>query len=261
MTNNLKERLDRLATKYNSPEFFTRDPVSFPTRYSDKRDIEISALVTSIIAWGRRDMILRDAERIHAIMEHEPYHFVTEGDIEAIGEGNLHRTFFGRHLRYLLRGLREIYGRYGSLEDLAAAECVQKKEAPAWELAAIINKILDDANAGAHNPLIGPSRCLPSKPETSALKRFNMMLRWLVRNDGKVDLGVWDVLKPSQLYIPLDVHSGRTGRALGLLTRTADDRRAAEELTASLRRLRPDDPTFYDFALFGAAEAGEFKTE
>ena len=48
------------------------------------------------------------------------------------------------------------------------------------------------------------------------LKRFNMALRWLVRSDGIVDIGCWKALAPSQLFIPLDVHSASTARSLGL---------------------------------------------
>ncbi|MDE6812569.1 MAG: DUF2400 domain-containing protein, partial [Duncaniella sp.] len=76
-------------------------------------------------------------------------------------------------------------------------------------------------------------------------------LRWLVRNDGIVDLGVWDIIKPSQLFIPLDVHVGDISRELGLLTRKANDRRSVDEVTAHLRRFNPADPIVYDFALFG----------
>ncbi len=71
-----------------------------------------------------------------------------------------------------------------------------------------------------------------------------------MRDDGIVDLGVWDVIKPSQLYIPLDVHVGDTSRELGLLSRNANDRRSVEELTATLRRFNPADPVIYDYALF-----------
>ena len=78
-----------------------------------------------------------------------------------------------------------------------------------------------------------------------------MALRWLVRNDGIVDMGVWTCIKPSQLFIPLDVHVGDTARALGLVSRRANDRRTVEELTGVLRQMRPADPVVYDFALFG----------
>ena len=47
------------------------------------------------------------------------------------------------------------------------------------------------------------------------------------------------------------MHVGNTARALGLLDRRANDRRAVEQLTALLRTINPDDPCIYDYALFG----------
>ena len=82
-------------------------------------------------------------------------------------------------------------------------------------------------------------------------------MRWLVRNDGIVDLGMWSVLTPAQLFIPLDVHSGNTARAIGLLSRRQNDRRAVFELTEHLRAFKPDDPVIYDFAFFGYAPCRE----
>ena len=59
------------------------------------------------------------------------------------------------------------------------------------------------------------------------------------------------MLRPSQLYIPLDVHVNDTARQLGLLTRKAADRKAVVELTGNLRRFNSEDPVLYDYALFG----------
>ena len=79
-----------------------------------------------------------------------------------------------------------------------------------------------------------------------------MFLRWMVRKDKNgVDFGIWKKIKPSQLYCPLDIHSGNVARSLGLLTRNANDWKAVEELTANLRKFDPFDPVKYDFALFG----------
>ena len=78
-----------------------------------------------------------------------------------------------------------------------------------------------------------------------------MALRWLVRDDGIVDMGVWRSIPKSRLFIPLDVHVGDTARALGLIDRRANDRRTVVELTNVLRQMRPDDPVIYDYALFG----------
>lgn len=255
----VKELLDVLAQRYNTPEFIADDPVQFARRFGEQRDAEIASLLVSSIAWGKRSMILRNADRMLGILENEPYRFVMEGDIEAIGEDNIHRTFFGRHLRHYLRALRLLYRRYGSLENFAVALGAPVAEAPAWTIAEGINGLLEEANA-AH-PLDGPNRCIPAKPDTSALKRLNMALRWLVRNDGIVDLGMWKALRPSQLYIPLDVHSGNTARGLGLLERRQNDRRAVEELTGRLRRFNATDPVIYDFALFGVGVNGDTYTD
>lgn len=251
----MKEYLDSLVLKYNVPEFAASDPVGFPRSFSAKADIEISALLTSTIAWGRRPMILANATRLHELLGHEPARFVAQGDIEGIPEANIHRTFFGRHLRHWLRGLRELYRRYGSLEDFAASIGAAQSEAPSWLIAKELRALIADANTGY--PAEDGSRGLPADIAHTALKRFNMALRWLVRNDGIVDIGCWSVLKPSQLFIPLDVHSAGTARALGLLQRRSNDRRAVEELTAKLAEFNPADPTIYDFALFGAGIAGE----
>lgn len=161
---------------------------------------------------------------------------------------NIHRTFFARDLRAFMRGLYPIYAKYGSLQEFARAQNIGVSEFPSWSLAEAMNQVLAEANAGRAE--VNLSRCLPQNLKSTALKRLNMALRWLVRNDGIVDMGVWDVIRPSQLFIPLDVHVGDVAREFGLLTRNANDRRSVEELTATLRRFNPEDPVLYDYALF-----------
>jgi len=51
--------------------------------------------------------------------------------------------------------------------------------------------------------------------------------------------------------LPLDVHTSRQARALGLLERKQDDWKATLELTERCRALCANDPARYDFALFG----------
>ena len=79
-----------------------------------------------------------------------------------------------------------------------------------------------------------------------------MYLRWMVRQDNKgVDLGIWKSISPVALSCPLDVHSGNVARKLELLTRKQNDAKALLELDTNLRKLDPNDPVKYDFALFG----------
>ena len=238
--------LDSEAKRINSPQFILADPVQFPRRYSKLQDIEIAALLSATIAWGNRKMICRNADRMLAIMGHDPYNFVMEGAYEEIPDGNIHRTFFSKNLRHFLRGLHRIYSRHGSLNDFAKHVHAAASELPSWTLVEHMNHELREANNGTDD-----SRCLPLNLKSTALKRVNMALRWLVRDDGIVDMGVWNALTPSQLFIPLDVHVGNTARSLGLISRNANDKRTVLELTGILRDHRPQDPVWYDYALFG----------
>lgn len=241
------ELLDREATRINRPEFIGNDPVQFPRRFSRREDIETVAFLSAIIAWGRRTMICRDAERMLTLMDHEPYAYVMEQGYEDLDPRmNLHRTFFAEHFQWFLRGLRRIFRDYGSLDSFSAAVGAGKCEAPAWKLVEEMERVMRDENQGLDCP-----QCLPVNLRNTALKRVNMALRWLVRDDGIVDMGIWESIPKSKLYIPLDVHAGNTARSLGLLDRKANDRKSVELLTSELAAIRPEDPVFYDYALFG----------
>lgn len=251
----MKAFLDEQAALINRPEFITDDPVQFPRRFDRLQDIEIVSFLASLIAWGKRTMICRDAERLLALMGHDPYNYVMdEGYLDLDPARNIHRTFFVRDLQHLLKGLREIYRRYPSIDAFSAAVNATDDPAPAWKLVGEMQKIITDANGGTVS-----KRGLTNNLKQTALKRVNMALRWLVRDDGIVDMGVWSSIPKSKLYIPLDVHVGNTARDLGLLTRKQDDRKAVEELTSVLRSFRPEDPAYYDYALFGIGVTGGAK--
>ncbi len=247
----LRQWLDSEARRVNTPEFIAADPVQFPRRFTRQQDIEAVALLSATVAWGNRKMICANCEKMLRLMNHDPYNYIMDEGYEELPDMNIHRTFFASDMRHYLRGLHAVFARHGSLGAFARAAHIELDEAPAWRLAAALNRELDAANGG-----VADGRCLPRNLDSTALKRLNMALRWLVRDDGIVDIGIWrDVLSPSQLFIPLDVHVADNARALGLLERRSNDRRAVEQLTAALRTIRPDDPVLYDFALFGLLPA------
>ena len=247
MESDIRELLESEAQRINSPEFIDSDPVLFPRRFETLQDIEIAALLSATISWGNRKMICRNCDKMLSMMGGQPFRFVMDKGYEDLDdETNIHRTFFVRNLKHYLRGLHEINRSHGSLQEYARHIDISSSPFPAWRLMEGINNELQQANGGACD-----SRCLPSNLGNTALKRVNMALRWLVRNDRIVDMGVWDVITPAQLFIPLDVHVGDTARELGLLTRKANDRRSVEEVTSSLREICPDDPVKFDYALFG----------
>lgn len=248
----IRELLENEAAKINCKDFINDDPVQFPRRFEDLRDIEVASLLVAAISWGKRTMILRDADRLLSLMDNQPFAYMMDKGYEDLdGNMNIHRTFFARHLQWYLRGLREVYLHHDSLDSFSISIGAGESEAPAWTLTDRLQKIVTDANGGE-----SCAQCLPTNLRTTALKRINMALRWLVRDDGIVDMGVWRSIPKSKLFIPLDVHVGNTGRALGLLDRKANDRKSTEILTEKMREIKPEDPALMDFALFGIGVTG-----
>jgi uncharacterized protein (TIGR02757 family) len=238
----LAQKLDFWHKKICTKNFIADDPVKFPRRYSKKEDIEIAAFLTATIAWGRRDLILRSAEKMFAVMGKSPFSYIASQEYKKLKNKNIHRTFFESDLKYFCRGFEHCYAKYGNLEQLfASAESV-------WEDIAVFREEMAKGNKGQYSKHISN----PGEKESggSACKRLNLALRWLVRG-GPVDLGLWKSIKPSALFIPLDVHVARTARKLGLLERKSNDKKAVIELTHRLREFCADDPVKYDFALFG----------
>jgi len=240
--------LNNWYTKVCTPGFIPLDPVQFILRYKKREDIEIAAFLSATIAWGRRDLILRSAEKMFALMGKSPYDFVMSGDYQRLKNKNIHRTFFESDLKYFCRGFKHIYTKYGNIENLFVSSPEN-----IWEGIALFREEMAKANKGEYSKHISN----PGKEDKngSACKRLNLALRWLVRHKP-VDSGLWKSIKPSALYIPLDVHVARTARKLGLLKRNSNDKKAVIELTEKLRIYDVNDPVKYDFALFGMGVTG-----
>lgn len=250
----MKEFLEEKYLRYNQPEFIENDPVSIPHLFSEKQDIEISAFLTSTIAWGRRDQIIFSSRELVKRMGMSPYDFLMssdDDDLEAFSDF-YYRTFQGQDCIYFLKSLKRIYSNFESIEDILIESFVQEagmKRALTYFRSVFFNsdhlqrteKHFADVNKGA------------------AGKRLNMFFRWMLRNDNRgVDFGLWERIPASDLYIPLDVHSGNIARKLGLLKRKGNDWKAVEELTEVLRLFDNNDPVKYDFALFGLGVNEEF---
>ena len=247
MNHELKEHLDHLTLKYNTPDFINDDPVQFPRRYSERQDIEIVAFLIATIAWGKRSMILNSSNRLLNIMGKSPYDFVmSDGWKNLDPDKCVHRTFFNRDLFYYCNGLKGIYNEYNSLEDIFTLN----GNCDVWQGIQNFRDKIQEVNNGVSSIHISNPYCENPK-KGSACKRLHLALRWLVRNDGIVDIGIWKKLKASDLMIPLDVHVGRISRELGLVNRKSNDRTTVEELTAQLKKFDSNDPIKYDFALFG----------
>lgn len=243
----IKDYLDQKADTYNRKAFIDTDPISVPHRYSKKEDIEIMGFLIATLAWGNRKIILKSGQNLIELLEDQPYDFVinhSKSDLKGL-KPFVHRTFNSEDLHYFLQALQHIYKNYIGLE-------------------AVFSKEFDLSHTNFRNSIVGfrnvffsqsfPARTakhVSNPDQNSACKRINMYLRWMVRKDQRgVDFGLWN-LPASKLSCPLDLHSGKVARELGLLLRKQNDWLAVEELDAILRSFDSEDPVKYDFALFG----------
>ena len=227
MNKEIIAQLREWADTYNDPQYFQEDPIAFPTRFAELsargerclKDVEVAAVFAAHFAWGRRSMIVRDCGRLFDEMNWRPYDYVMLGvwRDEAV---SVHRTIKWSEVAAICERLKEFYEGHESLEALTVNEMRVR-----------IFGQKEDAKA-------------PNK-------KINMMRRWMVRDDGKVDLGVWKGTSPESLLIPLDVHVYEQATELGLTSRKPKDIKTVMEITDAFREVFPGDPCKGDFALFG----------
>ncbi len=241
----LKDFLDEKVIQYNNFDFIESDPIQIPHLFTLKEDIEIAGFLSATIAWGNRKMIIKNSKNLMDIMGNSPYDFVMNHSEDNLGslDNFVHRTFNSLDAKTFMKALQNIYKNHNGLEAVFSKNQEENSmQKSIHEFKKIFFEIehLQRTQKHISDPL-----------NNSAAKRINMFLRWMVRNDNKVDFGIWNTISTSKLSCPLDVHSGNVARKLGLLKRKQNDGKALAELDLSLRKLDKNDPVKYDFALFG----------
>ena len=185
------------------------------------KDVEIAGLIAAHLAWDRRDMIVRDCNRAFEEMQWRPLEYVMRGEYRC-GQESLHRTIRWSEFAAICGRMRVFYAANESVEPLTP------------------DQIRVQIYGQASNPKM-------------ANKKIHMFRRWMVRNDGIVDLGLWSHTSPADLIIPLDTHVHASALKLGITTRKSADITTALEITEFLKEAFPDDPCKGDFALFAYA--------
>ncbi|MDA1182142.1 MAG: TIGR02757 family protein [Bacteroidetes bacterium] len=251
--NNIKTFLDDKVHEFNRVSFIELDPISIPHRFSSKEDIEISGFLAATLAWGNRKSIIQNANKLMDDMGESPFDFVMNASSQQLKKLQfVHRTFNSDDLRVFIKCLRNIYKTHGGMEKIFANGSTNDS----MQLA--ISEFKRIFFSSDH--LERTEKHVSDPEKGSSAKRLNMMLRWFVRTDNRgVDFGIWNnSIKPSQLSLPLDVHTGNIARKLGILQRTQNDAKAVKEIDLVLRSFDPNDPVKYDFALFGLGAIDKF---
>ena len=247
MKTDLKTHLEDLVKKYETKEFIVNDPIQFPHRFKDKKDIEIAGFLSALFAYGKREVFIKKLDILFDKMNNEPLNFVINFSKDnSILDDFDYRFSVGIDIKQIILILKELYTQDSSLESLFEY---------GWNSSGTIKGTLQTVvdyfySRKTLNVTKGFYHLLPNPTKNSACKRLNMFLRWMIR-DGEVDLGVWNFIPKSELLIPLDVHVAKISLSLGLLARSQKDYNSVIELMENLKKFDNNDPVKYDFAMFG----------
>ena len=219
---------------YHRADFIQSDPVQFPHRYTLKQDIEVSGLLTAIMSFGNRKQILKKADELHGLMGDSPYQYVLSCQWEKDFPTGATNSFY-RMLSYadFYGYFRRLYIAYTQFESLEEALMLYPG-IPMEKLCAFLE-------VSAKSPQ----------------KKLNMFLRWMIRRDSEVDLGIWESFDRRDLIVPLDTHVCRVAHYFKLTDTETFSLKNARQITAGLATVFPDDPCLGDFALFGLGVNGE----
>jgi uncharacterized protein (TIGR02757 family) len=226
------------------------DPIGPVRRYRGAADLELAGLVGACLAFGNAKAL---RAKVSAAFDRLGPDLSRAADDElgvfAALAGWKHRLYLGEDVARLIIGARRVQRAHGSLERCFTSELGRHGELRA-ALSAWVRQIREagglDAALGTRR---GAQHILPDPSKTSGCKRLMLYLRWMVRPDDGVDLGVWKTVSPSLLLIPVDTHIYKLSRNLGFTQRRSLDWGTTEEITAALRRLDPADPVRFDFPL------------
>lgn len=251
----LKDFLEAKVKQYNQSSFIGHDPVQIPHLFSKQQDIEIAGFFAAIFSWGQRTTIINKSKELLELMDMQPFVFIMQAEEKdlAVFDRFVHRTFNNTDCRYFVKALQQIFKKHETLGNLFQSIYVESDG-----MAMALSQFKQVFFSMPHEKRTEKHIADPLKGSTA--KRLNMFLRWMVRKDNYgVDFGIWNKIPSSALYLPLDIHSARIARELGLLSRTINDWKAVEEVTGNLRKLDPEDPVKYDYALFGTGVFEKFQ--
>ncbi|MCK9372536.1 MAG: TIGR02757 family protein [Sulfuricurvum sp.] len=236
----IQERLNAEAVARNCEDELSKghpDPLMVARRYGD----ETVALACALFSYGSAVAIVKFLESLD-------FSLLEQGDSEILRgcQNRYYRFQNSEDCGQFLITLKRLRGVGGSGRIF---ETGYREGGIIGGLNLLIETLysLNGYRSGGYTFLIGKK--VEHLPKASAMKRWMMYLRWMVRKD-RLDMGLWKGIRNSDLIMPMDTHTFNVSRRLGLLKRSQCDLKAAMELTEMLKTFDPQDPVKYDFALY-----------
>lgn len=226
------------------------DPIGLVRRYRDPLDLEIAGLVAACLAFGNVKALRAKVEQAFERLGPDLARAADdEARVVARLAGWKHRVYRAEDLAGLVVGARRVQRESGSLGvrfETELARHATLRDA----LTAFADAIRTSGGLGkAETNRRGAAHILPDPHKASACKRLLLYLRWMVRPDDGVDLGLWSGVSPSLLLVPVDTHIYKLARNLGFTSRRTLTWTTAEDITLALRQYDSGDPARFDFSL------------
>ena len=249
MDQKLKDKLIYLADKYENPDFIIKDPSQFLRWYpiEDKKNVEVAGFIAAMFAFGNRDQFNNRIRRILELADKTSgsiYEWIISESYKTTFEKGIekyYRFYSYDDVHYLLDEIRIVLRDYETIGN-----CIKEN----WE--AIKESLIKNIDLCDVISMNFPLSKLVPTGKTTANKKIQMFLRWMVRQNSPVDVGFWDWYSPRDLLMPLDVHVMQEAKTLGLFPENARaSRKTARALAESFKEIWPDDPIKGDYALFG----------
>jgi uncharacterized protein (TIGR02757 family) len=243
----VKPLLEELLRGCDFVERRQHDPVEYVWDYDRPRDRELVALLSSCLAYGRVELLKAGIKEVLEVLGDRPSEAVAQMGADELGArlaDFVYRMTKGPDLVDLLVSAVGLQREFGSLE----AVYLRAPSTAHLERASFLVTALRDGRA--RSELVRGFRyLLPDPADGSACKRLHLFFRWVGRGPDGIDTGLWEGLAASELVMPLDTHTNRLCRYLGMCERKSTDLKTALEVTESLALMDPEDPLRYDFAL------------
>lgn len=254
----LKDReilLHEYYRRFHQPHFLEWDPLLLVRDFNGSPAQEYIALVAALMAFGGVKQILASLRKfvVHVgLDENTEVLTMPVDELARRLEGFVHRVYTGRDLAMLTDLYQESRRRHGSLGQHFLTHHSGAHETIEQGLAGVIADYKAWAQASPFRPGLHFKHILNSPEQGSTCKRWLMYLKWMIRGDDGIDLGLWRIhaeIRPDQLLIPLDTHLLKISKKLGLTRRNTANFKMSIEVTRALKKTDPDDPTRFDFSL------------
>lgn len=240
LDNEVNQRNTNFELSYDKP-----DPLLVASRYDD----EFIILLCALFAYGNAKLIVKFLDSLD---------FSLLGKSDEIIEKELDSFYYRFQTSQDIKMVFKTFKRLKNIDSLNSIflQAYKKENSVLEGIDALISKIYNIANFKSQgftflisSPFKRDKAGAIKELGNAPYKRWNMFLRWMVRDDN-LDLGLWSGVDKKDLILPLDTHTFKVSQKLGLLDRQTYDLKSALMISEKLRQFDNLDPIKYDFSLY-----------